>query len=83
MSLEKKDFRGKLSREAHDQLAALAELHDKDIGEYGSYLLERALLGEAHVAKLYAERVARWGKSGKAGENPGIEPGSKTRLRGV
>lgn len=83
MALDRKDFRGKLSAEAHKQLVALAELHDKDISDYGSYLLERALLGEAHVAKLYAERVARWGKSGISGENPGIEPGSKTRLRGV
>lgn len=81
MSLEKKDVRLKISAEAHAELVAISDLKEKDISEYGAYLLERALLGEAHVAKLYADRVARWGIAGKAGESPGIV--RKPRLRGV
>lgn len=81
MSLEKKDVRLKISAEAHAELVAISDLREKDISEFASYLLERALLGEAHVAKLYADRVARWGISGKPGERPGIT--GKTRLRGV
>jgi hypothetical protein len=71
MSLEKKDVRLKISAEAHAQLVACADLNEKDISEFGSLLLERALLGEAHVAKLIAERMARWGKAGNPGEKPG------------
>lgn len=71
MSLEKKDVRAALSLEAHAALTAVADLHDKDIGEYASYLLEKALLGEAHAAKLLADRVARWGKIRSASEIPG------------
>lgn len=71
MSLEKKDVRTSLSLEAHAALTAVSDLHDKDIGEYASYLLEKALLGEAHAAKLLADRVARWGKIRTAPENLG------------
>jgi hypothetical protein len=81
VSLDKKDVRLKISAEAHAQLSAVAELKEKDISEFASYLLERALLGEAHVAKLYADRVARWGKTGNPGESPGIT--GKAKLRGV
>lgn len=82
MSLERKDVRLKISAAAHEQLVAIAELNEKDISELASLLLERALLGEAHVARLYAERVARWGKSGTPGEKPGI-PGKGSQLRRV
>lgn len=64
MSLERKDVRLKISPEAHQHLSAIADLHEKDISEFASLLLERALLGEAHIAKLYAARMARWGKAG-------------------
>lgn len=81
MSLEKKDVRAKISIEAHQHLSAIAELKDKDISDYASFLLERAILGEAYVTKVYAERVARWGRSGNPGENPGNK--AKPRLREV
>lgn len=82
MSLERKDVRCKISPEAHQQLSAIAELNDKEISDFASYLLERALLGEAHVARLYAERVARWGKSGNPGEKPGLPgKGHLSRIR--
>lgn len=71
VSLEKKDVRTWLTPEAHAVLDAVADLNDKDIGEYASFLLERALMGEAHVAKVFAERVARWGKDRNLPEFPG------------
>jgi len=64
LSLEKKDVRCKLSQVAHAALAAVAEYNDKDLGEYASFLLERAVLGEAHAARVMAERAARWGSNG-------------------
>lgn len=82
MSLEKKDVRCKLSPEAHAALQAVAEYHDKDLGEFASFILERAVLGEAHAAKVMAERAARWGKPGNpggivgtTGGIPGEKPG--------
>ncbi len=71
MSLEKKDVRSSLSLEAHAALVSVADLNDKDVGEYSSYLLEKVLLGEVHAARLLAERAARFGKSRTAPENPG------------
>jgi hypothetical protein len=85
MSLEKKDVRAKLSSEAHAQLVAIAELRDKDICEFASFLLERALLGEAHTTKLYIDRVARLGRSGNLTTHPGASPGisGKRHLKGA
>jgi hypothetical protein len=78
--IDKKDVRLKISAEAHAALVAGADLKEKDISEYASLLLERALLGESHVNKLHADRVARWGTSGNPGENPGVHgKGSTTR----
>lgn len=72
MSLERKDVRLKLSPEAHQALTAIADLHEKEISEFASFLLERALLGEVHAARVIADRMARWGKSGQAGDLQGI-----------
>jgi hypothetical protein len=85
VSLDRKDVRLRISADAHRELVAIAELYEKDISEFASTLLERSLLGESHAAKLYAERVARWGKSGTAGGTPAASPGTsgKTKLRGV
>ena len=85
MSLEKKDVRLKISPDAHRELVAIADLYEKDISELASSLLERSLLGESHGAKLYAERVARWGRNGNAGGDTGASPGisGKPRLRRV
>lgn len=78
MSLERKDVRLKITPEAHAQLAALADLYEKDISELGSMFLERSILGEAHVAKINATRVARWGTGGNHGgtsrESAGVRP---------
>ena len=72
MSLDRKDVRLKLTPEAHAQLVALADFHEKDISEYSSNLMERMLLGEAHSINLLAERVERWGKSGHARDSQGL-----------
>jgi len=82
MSLERKDVRCKLSAEAHTALAAVADYHDKDLGEYASFLLERAVLGEAHAAKVMAERAARWGKVGNPGGTAGENQGKPQIRRG-
>jgi hypothetical protein len=81
MSLDRKDVRLKISAEAHEALVSGADLKEKDISEYASLLLERALLGERHANRVHAERVARWGKSGIPGENPGTS--RKGHLRRV
>ena len=85
MALERKDVRLKISAEAHAQLVAVADLKEKDISEYASLLLERAILGDAYVAKVYADRVSRWGKSGSPSGESAASPGisGKTKLRGV
>jgi len=81
MSLERKDVRLKLSAAAHAELTALADFHEKDISEYSSLLLERALLGEGHVLRLYVEKAERLGRSGQAGDFQGRPP--KTPMRRV
>jgi hypothetical protein len=81
MSLERKDVRLKLSVDAHAELTVLADFHEKDVSEYASLLLERALLGEGHVLRLYVEKAARLGKSGKAGDSQGFS--GKTSIRRV
>lgn len=78
MSLDRKDVRLKITPEAHRELSALAELYEKDISELGAMLLERSILGEAHVARLNASRVARWGIEGKASGTPGESRGMRS-----
>jgi hypothetical protein len=82
MSLEKKDVRASLSLEAHAALTSVADLNDKEIGEYASYLLEKALLGEVHAAKLLADRVARWGKNRTAPDSSGLPRKGLSAQRG-
>lgn len=72
MSLPRKDVRLKISPEAHAALVALAEFHEKDISEFGALLFEKTLVGELHVMKIQAERMARWGKRGNSGESEGL-----------
>jgi len=81
MSLERKDVRLKLTVPAHAELTALADFHEKEISEYASLLLERALLGEGHVIRLYVEKAGRLGKHGQTGDFQGL-PG-KTPMRRV
>lgn len=83
MSLDRKDVRLKISPEAHRALAAIADLHEKELSEFASFLLERALLGEAHAAKVIADRMARWGKSGIDGDSEGFPGKTGAGLRRV
>jgi hypothetical protein len=73
LSLERKDVRLKISPAAHAELAALADFHEKEISEFASVVLERALLGEGHVIRLFAERAARLGKAGQRGDSQGLQ----------
>lgn len=59
MSLDLKPVQIRLGNEAYDALAMLAAIHDKDLGELGREIMTRALLGEAHAARVQAERFAR------------------------
>lgn len=73
MALEKKDVRTWLSPEAHAVLQALSELYDaKSDGDYASQVLEEALLGKVHAARILVERMQRFGKSRSLPEIPGI-----------
>lgn len=65
MSLELKAVQVRLSEEAFAALRLLADVEDKDLGEKARELLTRVLLGEAHVAKVQAERFARAVGNGK------------------
>lgn len=73
MALEKKDVRTWLSPEAHAVLQALADLHEaKSDADYASQVLEEALLGKVHSARLLLERMARFGKTRSLPDIPGI-----------
>jgi hypothetical protein len=72
MSLPRKDVRLKITQEAHDALTALADFHEKDISELGALVFERALIGDLHVMRLQADRMARWGKRGNARDSEGV-----------
>jgi hypothetical protein len=63
MSLEKKEVRVWISPEAHEALGAVADLNEKEPGQYAAILLERALLGDFHSAKLLVDRITRIGRS--------------------
>lgn len=65
MALERKPVMLRLSPEAYEALALVAEVQDKDLGEAGREMLEELLLGKAHMTKMAAERFARAIKSVK------------------
>ena len=83
MSLDRKDVRLKISPEAHRALSAIADLHEKELSEFASFLLERALLGEVHATKVIAERMARWGKAGQAGDFEGLPGKARATVRTI
>lgn len=67
MSLERKPVMIRLSSEAYDALALIAEVQDKDLGEAAREIVEEVLLGRAHLVKLTAQRFARALKNDKKG----------------
>ena len=79
MALDKKDVRTWLSPEAHAVLQALADLHQQSEGQFASQVLEEALLGKVHAARVFVDRVVRFGQSRKIPEIPGIPHKSGSR----
>ena len=64
MSLELKPVQVRLPDDAYSALRLLSEIEGKDLGEKAREILTRALLGDAHVAKVQVERLSRAVKSG-------------------
>lgn len=71
MSLERKDFRGKLDPAWHDLMHAVAESEGKADGEWIEELVLRELRQRVHVANVVAEAAARVGISGIGRERRG------------
>jgi plasmid stability protein len=59
MALEMKSVMVRLTDEAYDVLALIADVHGSDKGEVAREILTRALLGEGHAIRLAAQRFAR------------------------
>jgi plasmid stability protein len=59
VSLELRPVQVRLNEDAYAALRLLAEIEDKDLGEKAREILTRVLLGEAHAARLQAERLSR------------------------
>jgi plasmid stability protein len=59
VSLDLRPVQVRLPDEAYAALKLLAEIEDKELGEKARELLTRALLGEAHAAKLVLARLSR------------------------
>lgn len=71
MSLERKPVVCRLSDDAMRALELLCAIENKDFGEKGREILERALLGEVHGAKVAVSRFTHAAKlvtKGKSGE---------------
>ncbi len=68
MALERKDVRAKLDADLHAAMKAVAEADGMDDGEWIESVLVPEIKRRVHAAKLIAERVERWGKTGKARE---------------
>lgn len=73
MSLDLKAVHVRLPEDAYEALRLIAAVDDKDLGEAAREILTRALLGEAHVVKLTAERFARATTSANVRKRAGEE----------
>lgn len=71
MSLERKDFRGKLDPAWHDLMRAVADAEHKSDGEWIEELILRELKQRVHVASVIAEAAQRAGIAGNSREKPG------------
>lgn len=72
MSLERKDFRGKLHPDMHAAMAVICEAEGLDHGEWIEQLIVREVRRRVHAASLIATGCARLGISGNGRESPGI-----------
>ncbi len=71
MSLERKDFRGKLHPQWHDLMRAVADSRNQTDAEWIEELIVRELKQQVHVATVIASAAQRAGISGNLGESPG------------
>ncbi len=71
MSLERKDFRGKLHPQWHDLMRAVADSRNQTDAEWIEELIVRELKQQVHVATVIASTAQRAGISGSGRESPG------------
>lgn len=82
MSLDRKDFRGKLHPDVHAAMALVCEADGLDHGEWIAALIEREVRRRVHEATVIAGAAARLGIVGKTGESRGI-PGNRGETGGM
>lgn len=71
MSLERKDFRGKLDPSWHELMRAVADAEGVGDGEWIEALILRELQKRVHVASVIAAAARRAGISGNGRESAG------------
>jgi len=71
MSLERKDFRGKLDAGMHAKLKAICEVDDVDMGVFIENLLIPVIEKRVHDAMVLANALQRQGITGSGRESPG------------
>jgi hypothetical protein len=78
VSEQLKSVHVRLSTAAHNALASIADVADKDLAEMARSILEEALLGKLHTLKLTARRFARSGLGGSEGDSQGTSGGERS-----
>lgn len=81
MSLERKDFRGRLDPAWHDLMRAVADAEGVSDGEWIEALILRELERRVHVASVISAAAERAGIAGNGRESPG-KPGNYRESRG-
>ena len=61
MSVEKKSVHVRLDADQHKQLSVMAEMSEKDMAEFASNLLEKAIAGEWHTVNRGLDRLRSLG----------------------
>lgn len=71
LSLERKDFRGRLDPDWHTMMRAVADLQGVTDAEWIEALIVRELRREVHAASVIAAAARRVGIAGTGRESPG------------
>jgi hypothetical protein len=79
MSLERKDFRGRLDPAWHDLMRSVADAHGVTDAEWIESLIKAELTKIVHVSTVIAQAAQRAGISGNPAELPGA-PGNRAPL---
>lgn len=72
MSLDRKDLRLKLHPDTHAGLDLLADMDGKQLSELAEEIIAVWVRRRIHDATVVAQRAARLGIAGSAGESAGI-----------